>query len=623
MSNQNFIAELKRRNVIRMAGLYLVGAWLIAQVAETLLPIFHTPDWVLQTMVVLLALGFVPALIFSWVFEMTPDGIRRDADVSPGQSIAPHTARRMDRMIMAVLVLALGFFAFDRLVMAPRRDAALVATTTKAVEAKASATASATPTVDRNSIAVLPFVNMSGEADNEYFSDGISEEILNVLAGTPDLKVAARTSSFSFKGKATEVPEIARALKVRMVLEGSVRKQGDQVRITAQLIDADSGFHLWSETYDRKLEDIFAIQDEIARAIGEALKVTIARTDGAVTKPGGSRDVKAYDLYLRGMALWHSRRGEALWQAVELFNQAIAIDPGYAQGYAGLALTYGVIGDYSNRMDYRQTLAIARDYAERALGLEPSLPEPYAALSMIAGKELRRPTSEALLHQSILLRPSFATAYQWQATLLMSNGDLEGGLASIERASELDPRSLVVSENHAFILRTLGRDADARDRCLRTLAFAPSYGGCMEDIALVELRLGNLENAREMLERLAAVDNPGAAGQGRELMAAIEGGEGESLARRYAALPFNSKFDPDSGNAMEGYNMPAVLMLLGANDRALEYVELLTRDPGGTADWAVMLPALDPIRCEPRFIAVVKKLKTTDPHFARVCQDKR
>ena len=617
------LAELKRRNVIRMAGLYLVGAWLITQVAGTVLPIFHAPDWLPQSVVVLLAIGFIPALVFAWVFEMTPDGLKRDADVAPEQSIAPRTARRMDRMITVVLLLALTYFGFDRLVLAPRRDAALVATTTRTMEAKAKATATTKPTVDRNSIAVLPFLNMSGDPANEYFSDGISEEILNVLAGAPELKVAARTSSFSFKGKATKVPEIARVLKVRMVLEGSVRKQGDKVRITAQLIDAETGFHEWSQTYDRKLEDIFAIQDEIARAIGNELKVRIVADAQPGEAVGGKRNSAAYDRYLRGMSLWHTRRGQALWEAIRLFNEAVEIDPTYAQGYAGLALAYGIVADYSNRVPYAETLASSRNFAERALALDPSLAEPYAALGLVASKENRRDTGVALNKRSILLRPSFATAHQWRGSLLMSNGDLEGGLAALERASELDPRSLIVSENHAFILRTLGRDADAKARCLRTLAFAPTYGPCLEDVALAELSLGNLDAAREILERQAAVDNPSAAGQGRELVAALKGGDRRTLAMRYAALPYNSKFNPASGNSIEGYDMPSVLLLLGENALALDYLERLATELGGTADWTIMLPALDPIRCEARFIAVVQKLQTTDPHFAKVCVGKQ
>ncbi len=222
----SLFAELKRRNVIRMAGLYLVAAWLVVQVAETLLPLYDTPAWMLKTIVLLLAIGFVPALVFAWVFEVTPDGIKRDVAVVPGQSIAPYTARRMDRMITVLLVLALGYFAIDKFVLAPKREPALVEASRPEPKPGKPADGSARPATD-NSIAVLPFVNMSSDPEQEYFSDGLSEELLNQLAQIPQLRVIARTSSFSFKGKEVDVATIAKTLNVAHVLEGSVRKSAN------------------------------------------------------------------------------------------------------------------------------------------------------------------------------------------------------------------------------------------------------------------------------------------------------------------------------------------------------------------------------------------------------------
>src|SRR5947207_4293536 len=482
MNLSSFFAELRRRNVIRFAGLYLVGAWLLVQVASTVLPMFGAPDWLPRSIVILLAIAFLPALIFSWVFELTPEGLKRDEDVKPEESIAPQTARRMNRTIIAVLMLALAYFVFDKFVLTPKREAARVA-------------AESTTTVDAHSLAVLPFVNMSGDAANEYFSDGISEEILNVLARTPELRVAARTSSFSFKGKTQEIPAIARELNVRMVLEGSVRKQEDRVRITAQLIDAKNGFHLWSETYDRKLQDIFAIQDEIAKAIGNELEVKLVRPAEAGKTSAGTSNLAAYDLYLRGIALWQMRRGDALWQAIDLFEKAAAADPEFAQAYAGQALVYAVLADYSSRISYADTYARAKDFAERALALDPALPEPYAALGSVADTELRRATADALLRRAIALRPSFATAYQWRGTLLMGSGKLADGLASAERATSPDPRSLVVANNHREILLTMGRYADATTRCAPVLEFAPNYVGCLDNTSRAELLLGDFQAA--------------------------------------------------------------------------------------------------------------------------------
>src|SRR5438034_987081 len=259
----NFFSELKRRNVIRFAGLYLVGSWLLVQVASTVLPMFGAPEWLPRSVVILLALGFLPALIFSWVFELTPEGLKRDEDVKPEESIAPQTARRMNRTIIAVLVLALGYFAFDKFVLAPRRAA---------VPSESSSS------ISSQSIAVLPFVNMSSDKEQDYFSDGLSEELLNQLAQIPQLRVIARTSSFSFKGKEIDVATIARTLNVANVLEGSVRKSANTLRVTAQLIRASDSSHLWSETYDRHLTDVFKVQDEIAGKVVAALKVTLLPT---------------------------------------------------------------------------------------------------------------------------------------------------------------------------------------------------------------------------------------------------------------------------------------------------------------------------------------------------------
>ncbi len=242
------IAELNRRNVIRMAGLYLVGAWLLVQVASTLFPAFGVQDWALRALVIVLTIGFVPAMVFAWVFELTPQGLKRDAEVPIEHSIAPRTARRMDRMIIAVLLLALVVFGFDKLVLAPRRDAALIATTTQFVKQATTA-----PATRGMSIAVMPFVNMSADPEQEYFSDGMTEEILNALAKVPRLEVTARTSVFSLKGQRHDVRELGKLLGVAYLLEGSVRKAYGQVMITFNIIRTDNGFHLLSETYDRKL----------------------------------------------------------------------------------------------------------------------------------------------------------------------------------------------------------------------------------------------------------------------------------------------------------------------------------------------------------------------------------
>ncbi|WP_439640599.1 hypothetical protein [Nevskia sp.] len=601
-STTSFLAELQRRNVHRAAMFYAAAAWLLVQVATQVFPFFDIPNSTVRIVVIAVVIGFPFALLFSWFYEWTPQGIKLESEIDRSQSVTRQTGKTMDRWIIAVLGLAVVVLLANTFVL--RKDPGT---------ARDAGTA--------RSIAVLPFVNMSGDAANEYFSDGVSEEILNVLARAPELRVAARTSSFSFKGKTLEIPDIAQALGVRMVLEGSVRKQGERVRITAQLIDAGSGFHVWSQTYDRKLEDIFAIQDEIASAIGKELEVKLAGPGQAGGQSTGTSNVAAYDLYLRGIALWHARRPDTLWQAVELFEQATAADPTFAAGHAGLALVYSVLPAYSARMGFNEGLKRSTDEALHALALDPALPEAYAALGNNSANSRQRLTSDALLRRAILLRPSFATAHQWLGINQFTSGQLSAALASLERATLLDPRSPVIAENHAFSLLTLGRVAEAAQRCEQLLAIVPEHPSCLQYLGLARLMQGDLDSAKTAFERMEAAQ--GHSGQTQALIDAFAGrADRHALALKWAALPFNSQADPASGNTLEDQVIAALLMMLGEPKLALDYIERIAIETGASMDWAVMLPAMDPIRCEPRFAAVIQNLKTHDPYAAKVCAAK-
>ena len=341
----NFLNELKRRNVIRMASLYLVGAWLLVQVSSTVLPMFDAPAWLPRSIVILLAVCFIPALVFSWVFELTPGGIKRDAEVNPDESIAPQTARRMDRLILVLLAIALAYFGFDKFVLAPRRDAALVAQTTKQVTADVSAQKSK---VNPRSIAVMPFVNMSTDAENEFFSDGLSEEILNSLARIDGMQVVGRTSSFQFKGKNEDLRTVGAKLGVANILEGSVRREGDRARITAQLIRASDGIHLWSQTYDRTLKDTLAVQLDIADQVAGVLNVVLDDKQRARMREDGVENVDAFIAYQKGLKLYadaHDREKshdtiDGLRLANVEFAKAIALEPRFAQAYFASADLY-------------------------------------------------------------------------------------------------------------------------------------------------------------------------------------------------------------------------------------------------------------------------------------------
>ncbi len=446
----SLLAELKRRNVIRMAGLYLVGAWLITQVAGTVMPMFGAPDWVARSVVILLALGFVPMLVFSWVFEWTPDGLKRDGQVPIEHSIAPETARRLDQLTLAGLLAVVALVAADR--YWPREasvpDSTTVATSSPhATDEKTEPVATSTE-VDsaslpsepppQKSIAVLAFANMSADKDNEYFSDGISEEILNALAKIDDLKVAGRTSSFHFKGTKKSLADIGKALGVAHVLEGSVRKQGEKVRITAQLIQVRDGYHLWSETYDGDLKDVFELQERIARAITDELKVVLQGGQTERLVHAGTANTEAYALYLQATAVFNRREGPRFAEAIAQLEQAIALDPGFARAYSRLATLHAVASNYTS-VDFLASQTAMENYARRASEIDPSLAEPHAALALSINDQRRFGEARAAFDRALALDPDDVTVNFWQGVALSSTGYGRQSKAAFDRALAIDP----------------------------------------------------------------------------------------------------------------------------------------------------------------------------------------
>ena len=432
----NFLSELKRRNVIRMAGLYLVGAWLLTQVAATLLPVFEAPGWVMKTIVGILAVSFIPAMIFAWVFELTPDGLKRDEDVAASESIAPQTARKMERSILVLFAIALAFFGFDKFYLAPKREAALVTQTTQAITEQV---ASQEKSENEKSIAVLPFVNMSADKDNEYFSDGVSEEILNALAQVRELKVAGRTSSFYFKGRNEPLTAIGKTLGVAHVLEGSVRKQGDKLRITAQLIRVSDGFHLWSETFDGSDADIFALQEKIARQVTSELKVALNAGQQNRLIDTGTSSPEAYALYLQSTAIFNRRDFTQYQDAVTALQKALVLDPNYARAYSRLATMYVLLANSSKEpLQSLKEKVLAN--AKAASALDPSLAEPYAALGAsfdwFSGELIEQ---REMFDRALALDPDDVTSNFWYGLSMIRMGYLERGVAHIEHALEKEP----------------------------------------------------------------------------------------------------------------------------------------------------------------------------------------
>lgn len=468
----SFLTELRRRNVIRMAGLYVVGAWLVVQVAETLLPIFETPGWVLKALVVLLALGFVPALVFSWIFELTPDGLKRESEIDRDPSGVAQTARKLD---IAVIVLPLGVVAL--MLWGPRDDGASVSTSPSQSEIDGNGISTVleangkSSETDPASIAVLPFADLSQGGDQAYFSDGISEEILNALVRVRGLQVASRTSSFGFKGQeALGVPAIADKLSVRHILEGSVRRAGSTLRITAQLIDAETDRHLWSETYDRPLtaENIFSIQEEIATAIVSALKASLDITEvGSLALSQPTTNLSAYDLYLRARAQFLARR--ELAEAERSLQQALEQDPNFAKAWELRAAVNSLMHEYkASTLGAQELSRLSAEYAQRALSIDPQSSLALAALANTrssAGRTLRARADYASivadLERAIEIDPHNVNAMNWQGITLALLGESERALAVLQRCTQVDPLFGPCMENHYDTLWVLGRADEA------------------------------------------------------------------------------------------------------------------------------------------------------------------
>ncbi len=434
---------------MRVGLAYVVGAWVILQIVDFGLDAISAPNWIMQMFILLAAVGFPVVLIVTWVFELTPEGIRRESEIDRTQSSSASTGRRLDRVIIAFLAVAVLLLFGERFFVGPDDTAPVVTGDTDAIVTAAS----------RNTIAVLPFVNMSSDVEQEYFSDGITEEILNRLAGIRELQVAARTSVFSFKGQNQDIRKIAEQLGVETVLEGSVRRAGDDIRITAQLIRASDGFHLWSEAYDRKLENIFAIQDDIASRIADALQLSMGISDQPKVMPR-SVNPEVYDLYLRARAL-HRQRGEVLLEAVALFEQALAIDPEFAPAWAGLSHSYIVLPNYISKEKHQKlgdVLAKSVDAAERAMELDSALPTAIHAMANTLFFRLEWAEAERYYRQALELDPDSADIMEDYVSLLTFSGQLEASRKVADRMIELDPYVPVFQNAMVALLEAQGEN---------------------------------------------------------------------------------------------------------------------------------------------------------------------
>jgi len=503
----SLIQELKRRNVIRVGVLYLVAAWLLLQLTDVLSSLLSVPESVGSIVVMLLVLGFFPVLIFAWVYEMTPEGLKREVDIDRSQSITPDTGKKINTLIIVLLVLAITGLVADRLIPESPVDADVAAI--DADEAPLPA--------DDRSIAVLPFADLSQDQDQQYFTDGLSEELLNLLVRVDDLRVASRTSSFAYRGSTLSIPEISQALNVAHILEGSVRKDGDRIRITAQLIESRSDRHLWSDNFDRELIDIFAIQDEIANAIVQALTGELGMDGGKlVTVESATENFDAYEMYLTARELFINR--EQLSESIRLFRKAIELDPDFARAWEGLAAAESVAEAwiFDDDVDHEPLAKVA---AEKALSLNPDLSMPLAVLGNLASwADGDLVSSKKYYDDAIQKDPKNTSAHLWRGLELRNAGFFDEAMESFRQCLAIDPGYLNCKHHVAVNYLTLG-DTDTALKIYNELVedlfyttpavFVSAYvrsGNRELALVLADKAFGN--DGAPVVEWIRAIENP-------------------------------------------------------------------------------------------------------------------
>jgi TolB-like protein/Tfp pilus assembly protein PilF len=583
MNSGNLFTELKRRNVYKVAVAYAVISWLLIQAASILLPTFEAPAWVMKAFVVFLALGFAASVFVAWAFEMTPHGMKRTEDVSSNEVIPQWSKRKFGALIISVAVIAAGLFVFQ-------------------LTRKPSSTNA--PSADNKSIAVLPFENLSEDKSNAYFAEGVQDEILTRLAKVADLKVISRTSTQHFKSAPDNLPQIAKQLGVANIVEGSVQKARDQVRVNVQLINALTDAHLWADTYDRKLTDIFAVESEIAKTIADTLQAKLSGSEKTAMSKKPTANPEAYELYLKGKFFWNKRTAADLRRAIDYFNQAIAKDPNYALAYAGLAQSWKLLPAFNGGAP-KDCFPQAESAAKKALALDDTLSDAHAAVASLKGLNgFDYPGAIEEYERALKLNPNDATAHQWFANDTLANiGQNEREVAVMKRAVELDPLSLIINANLGAAYVHAGRLDEAITQLRKTVEMDGAFYYARYTLALaLELKGAIPEAIAEYQKTVSINEDPVPLGMlGRLYAAAGRKDEAQKILQqlrqrreqRYTAA----------------YSLALVYLGLGDRDQALHWLEEGYRERDGFNIGPIRIdPLLTPLHGDPRFEALAEKI---------------
>jgi adenylate cyclase len=535
-ATRGFLAELQRRRVIRVLVLYAVVGWIVIEVASVVLPALNLPPWAVTLVIVLVALGLPIALTLAWAVDIGPGGLQR----TPPLPAEPAGAAMPSPRPAGV---AAGF-------------------------------PSPKPVESRHAIAVLPFVNMSGNPENEYFSDGISEEILNLLTKLPQLKVSSRTSSFVFKGKEVNIPTVARELGVATVLEGSVRRAGDHVRITAQLIETESDSHLWSETYDRELRDVFAIQDDIARSIVDALKVTLSPKERRALQNVATADARAYDFYLKGRKYFYAMNRRDFMHAIQMYQQAIDLDPKYALAHAGMADAYSYLYRYDNASV--ENAENAERSSRMAVELDPDSPEAHAACGTALLFNNKYQEAEKHFDTAIVLNPNLYEPYYFYGRACMSAGNMEKAARLFQFASGLNPADYQAPSLLSQAYEAMGRNELAREASMRSA---------------------------EILDRHIRMNPDDARALAFDAIGMVERGDRVQAVERIEAA-----LDASGDEPFMLYNAACVYAMLDDRPRSLDLLERAVALGWGDRAWILHDSDLASLREEPRFVSLLQRM---------------
>jgi len=587
MNPKSFFGELKRRNVYKVAVAYAVVAWLVTQIATQVFPFLEIPNWVVRLVIALVVIGFPVALIIAWAFEATPEGIKRTEVADAMPATTSHKKHAWIYVVVVGVAFSVGLFFIGRY-----------------TAGNATPRQSEAATAPAKSIAVLPFESLSEDKSNAYFADGVQDEILTRLAKVADLKVISRTSTQRFKSAPSDLRDIAKQLGVMNILEGSVQKANDQVRVNVQLINALTDTHLWADTYDRKLIDIFSVESEIAKTIADTLQAKLTGSEKTAMSKKPTENPEAHELYLKGRFFWNKRTADDLRRSIDYFDQAIAKDPNYALAYAGLAQAWNLLPAFNGGAP-KDCFPKAESSARKALTLDDALSDAHAALaSLTALNRFDYPGAIIEYELALQLNPNDATARQWFANDTLANiGQNERELAELKRAVELDPLSLIINSNLGWAYIHLNRLDEAIAQLRKTVEMDGAFYYARYSLALaLELKGAIPEAIAEYQKTVSITDDSVPLGMlGRLYAAQGRKDEAQQILQQLRQRR-EQRYTP-------AYSLALVYLGLGDRNQALNWLEVGYRERDGFNIGPIRIdPLLTPLHGDPRFEALAEKI---------------